>query len=523
MINVFLKLYVNIISYYINLMEEKTITYKTIKNSAYNFLNYTWNILLSFFAIPLIINGLGKIEYGYYIFICTLLSLMGLIDLGISTAINKFLSEKIGKNDEEEIKKYVGVSKLFFLFIASLGFLILFLLSLFFLFWKDNTYFILFFPTLIAATIFFFSSIQSIITISLQATQSFDITSKLGIIFMSLQQFLFIIVATKTHNITLMFIVQLFIAIISLLIGYKILNKKFPLINSPMLYDIETIKKFYNYGIKTFTINLSNSLIAYFDKIILPIFIGPQNLTYYAAPGTISSKIPSFSNSIGSMIFSMTSNFQGSGDHRRQKILKEKTFKIIMIFSISITISVIILGKKILEYWIGQDFAQNSYFVLVILSISGIFISMYNTMQNILLGMSKFKELTYTILLMAIINIVSLFILVPIFGIKGAAVSYLLSSIPVIFLKSFFDKKYFNSEYITKEKISFVIKILLNSAVTYYVIWLLSKYSYNLINTMILFSLSNIIFILISYILKIIERKEILIIINFIKKWKNLI
>lgn len=488
---------------------KESISNRVIRNSIYNSASFVWPIVVAFFTIPIIVKSLGAIDYGYYIFVGTLLSLFGLIDLGVSTAITKFFSEKIGENDEDSLKKYIGVAKFIFLSIGIIGLIILLLGSLSSLFLFNQTYAFLAPTILISAIIFFFSSIQSIVSTSFHATQRFDIASKIGIAIITIQQLSLAAVAYLTKDINLMFTTQLIVGILSFAIGYFILIKTFPIIKQRIIFDWSLIKKFYTYGTKTFLVGFSNSLLTYFDRLIIPIILGPKSLTYYTVPGTISTKIPGFANNIGSIVFSMASNFQGAKDDRRQKILYEKSSRIIILISTSLAISTIIFAREILGYWIDFDIADNSYLILIILSITSIFLAIFNILQNILLGTGKFKELAITTISMLIINLAGLFILLPLIGVLGAAIAYLISVLPVFILKLYVDKKYFNIELFYKERFVRALKLFFIIGVTVLTGFFVKDYIESLIAVIIAFGITNLVFIGISYTIKLIEKEEV--------------
>lgn len=70
-------------------MEKDSLKYKSLKNASYNMFGYAWSIIFAIGITPIIVFKLGIKEYGIYIFINTLISLLGLIDLGITTAATK--------------------------------------------------------------------------------------------------------------------------------------------------------------------------------------------------------------------------------------------------------------------------------------------------------------------------------------------------------------------------------------------------------------------------------------------------
>lgn len=477
-------------------------------------INYFWLITIAFVTVPIIVNNLGDIQYGFYIFIGTMLSLFSLIDLGVSTAINKFLTEKVGQQNEEEIKKYLGVAKTIFLFLAIFGSFSLLLssFSMFVLF--EGQYRFMSSTLLIASLIFFVSTHQSLLSISLQAQQRYDLLSKLGIFFMTLQQFLMVLVVIYTKDIRLMFLVQLFMIIFDYLIRLKLTKKVFPAIKTKRIFDWLLIKKIYKFGLGTFFVSFNNSMLTHFDKFLIPIFLGPQSLTYYSLSGTISSKIPGVSTKLGSVIFSMSSNFSGSQDFRRQKILYEKSMRIISIFSLALVLSVIFYAREILGYWINFEIADKSFLILILLSLTSFFLSKLVVINNILIGMGKIKELAITTTIMLVINLLGLIILLPKIGVIGAAIAYLIAVIPVAGLEIFVEKKYFNLIFFKKENVFFSLKIFSISCIVFFVSSILKSHVINLLTLLTFFSISFFLFLFLCLILKCVGKDEI----NILKK-----
>lgn len=502
-------------------MDKTSATYKTVRNIFYSFSNYIWTILVAFVTLPIIIGGLGKIDYGYYIFVGTILSFLGLLDFGVASATNKFISEKYGGEDSESLKKYVGVSKFIFYGIAIVGFVVLILVSLVSLKFFDQKYSFLFIPLLISAFTFGFSTIQSLVTIVLQATHRFDSASKLGVLFITIQQILLSLIAIYTKDINHMFLVQLVLAILSYVVGYRVVYKNFPYIKTKAIYDLELIKKFYSYGMKTLFINSSNSLLTYFDRLLIPIFLGPQSLTYYTAPGAISTKIPTLANNIGSIVFSLNAHLEGANDKRRQKILYQKSLKFVTIIAVSLAFSTIFFSKKILEYWLDLEISENSYLVLIILSLTSILLAIYSIIQSTLFSINRFKELSVATFVMLFINVVLLFVFIPLWGINGAALAYLISVIPVLGLKIFVDKKYFDIKVNFKRFLLDGVLFLICIFITYYLIMQLYVYGDNLLSIIILFGLSNIVLLTLMKVFGFIKTEEISIFRNFFTKNVN--
>ncbi|MDR3558625.1 MAG: hypothetical protein P4L61_03770, partial [Candidatus Pacebacteria bacterium] len=102
-------------------MDRSSLTFRTLKNVAYNFLAYAWPFLFSVIITPIIIAKLGIQQYGIYIFINTVSSFISIITSGFSGSSTKYISEYNGRNDRASLRKLFNTMNVIFLLIALVG------------------------------------------------------------------------------------------------------------------------------------------------------------------------------------------------------------------------------------------------------------------------------------------------------------------------------------------------------------------------------------------------------------------
>ncbi len=74
-------------------------TYRALSNAFFSMISFGWPILIAIFVTPFVVNNLGAKEYGVYLFISTLISLAGLLDVGIASSLGKFIAEENGRGN----------------------------------------------------------------------------------------------------------------------------------------------------------------------------------------------------------------------------------------------------------------------------------------------------------------------------------------------------------------------------------------------------------------------------------------
>ena len=392
---------------------------------------------------PIVVHSLGIKQYGIYTFFNTVISMLGLLDLGISTAVNKYLAEYYAQKNSDKIKRLLGTSLTIFCGIGAVG-LVIFVVGSYLPYWSSSfsEYSLYHWGILAAGATFAVASLTSLYTIIFFALQRFDVSSKIGITILTIQQISILVMVSLGYSINTIFTIQLIIACMSFLIQRYFAHKILPELRDSLRWDVTEAIKCYKFGLITFINNISTSSLTYLDRLIMPFFLGPSSLTYYSLPGNVTNKIPSMSNSLSVILFPMASGLHGTGDTEKLNTLYIRSFRLITVVSAAVTVTAIAYAHQVLQYWISSDLADKGTTVLIILAVTNFILALTGSLSNFLLGMGKLKFLTTLSIVMAATNTILLLVLLPLAGINGAAWAYLLSLFPVAYMFYFTEKHY---------------------------------------------------------------------------------
>ena len=478
-------------------------THTALKNAAFNFVGYIYPMLLAFIVAPVTVKSLGVREYGLYVFISTILSLMGLLDLGVSTAVSRFLTKYHATDSRDKIAKLTGSANSIFLIVGIIGFLIFSSVGIF--------GHLIISPSLInysnypaafvfAGLLFLTTSISSIYLIAPNALGRFDLSNKVGLFVITLQQIGIIAAVLLHYSIATIFIIQFIIAILGGILNRHVSKKILPYLSFSFAWDKKEIINFYKFGLTVFMNNITGSSLTYLDRIIIPFFLGPSNLTYYSLPGNVTSKTPGIANTLSGTIFPMAAHFESLGDMERVKTLYKRSTRLLLVMSTSITVAMVSYSYEMLRFWISRDVADKASEVLVILAFTSLVLAILSPISNLLLGLGKLKSLTIASVAMSITNAILLFILIPRFGIIGAAWAYLLSLAPVLWLIYRVEINYLN---LGKERLFYyflvIPKLLMVSLLTYALNFYIFKNLVTSLITLAIFGPLSIIMFLLLY------------------------
>lgn len=82
-------------------------------------------LAVSFIMTPFLVNTLGTTLYGIWAMVLSVVGYMNLIDMGMQSAVMKYVAEYVGKEDKEGLAQIITNALFFYLIIAFAGGLIL--------------------------------------------------------------------------------------------------------------------------------------------------------------------------------------------------------------------------------------------------------------------------------------------------------------------------------------------------------------------------------------------------------------
>ncbi len=80
--------------------------------------------------VPLMVNLLGDRLYGAWLLVGTILGAFGLLDLGLSSAVNRFVARALGRGDRDDADRYIATAVYLFSIGAAAAFLITIVVAL---------------------------------------------------------------------------------------------------------------------------------------------------------------------------------------------------------------------------------------------------------------------------------------------------------------------------------------------------------------------------------------------------------
>lgn len=405
------------------------------RNALFGSGGFVFISLIGLVITPFLVAYFGLEQYGIYILITSIFGYYGIFDFGLGQGLIKFVSEYRSQNLEQELNDAVNSVFTVQLFIGLLlsGFLILLaekivvLLNVSEIFFDDAVS-----ALKIAAIGFFFSMLASTYASAIKGLELYGGVTVIDSGSNLVLNLLLLVVLMMNYGIKEAVWVNVFIAIVQLF-SYSFLFKK----NVKNYYfgfkfRFIIIKKFLSFTLYLFLSKVSNIFSTYVVRFVISFYLGPAAVTVYVVPAKLLGAIGGVTSSASNVIFPYISRLAAIG---KMKEIKNSFIKLNLIATavkLPILLLCVLFSKPIMTLWMGEEFAGKSWMILSIITLSATFGS-FSTIPNlVLLGLGNSRLVGFFSGINIILYLIFLPLLTKNFGVIGAAIALLITSVIVI-------------------------------------------------------------------------------------------
>jgi len=410
---------------------------RALKNVASSWGGLAVNIAVGFFLSPFILHHLGDEAFGLWVLIFSLTGYYGIFDFGIRSSLIRFVSKFQATGEKEELARLINTS----LFTYTLVGLVLVIPTMFggmyvdrlfhvppaflrdarILFWMVGYSLALGFPLGISGGI-------------LEGLQRFYLLNWTNIVATLLRAILIVYVLRHGFGLLTVALITVSLPLIASAVRSVIANKLLGISYGWKYVSRGALRQVANYSSITFMIIVAGRLRFKTDAVIIGSFLSAGAITYFSIGSRLVDYAGEVVNSLAQIFTPMSSHFHATGDYvqlRRIFVAGNRACALVMF---PLTVILIVMGKSIIEAWVGLRYVS-SYTVLLVLLIPTTLYMAQSTSNRILFGMSLHKSLAYVSLIEGISNLILSIALVRPYGILGDAIG---TAIPLFCTSVFF-------------------------------------------------------------------------------------
>lgn len=498
-----------------------TIVQKIIKNALANSVGFAVEAIIAFCMLPYIIHRIGESSYGIWALTLSVTGYMGILNLGLRPAVNKYVAQYNALGENGKIRDLVQAS-LFSYMIC--GFIIIVLSGLLSVYCNQLFNIPHEYQDVASVLILLVGSQMAIGLIAviyggvISGLQRYEINNGIEIAVMLSRTAIIVGLLDRYPHIYTIAIANFCMVvaghIATVVIAREIADiKKIKLFRMPTREVIITI---FSFSMITFVIGIVGRIMSYVDSMIIASMLTTTAVTYY----TVGSRLVKYTKNLIEVLVNVIAPATSALNAKNNENIKAVylySSKVCCLICFPILSFLIIQGNEFLMLWIGEVY-PDSYMVMCILSIGGfILFPQLNTIP-ILYGLAKHKIIMWLSIVEGILSVSLSIFLCSYYGVIGIAIGL---AFPKAFLGGLIYPVYL-SKYLKLNLTDIIIKCYLRSLISTIplIIGLYLFKKYYVLDNMLLF-LSQIFLLAVLHLLAMwsvgltqFEKKQIILLIN---------
>jgi O-antigen/teichoic acid export membrane protein len=409
-----------------------------VKNVSSSWIALGTNVLVGIFLSPFMLHRLGDAAFGIWVLIFSITGYYGLFDLGIRSSLVRYVSKAKANNDIDYASRIISTTLFSYTCIGIAAFLTTVFLSTYIGSFQIQGEFPLSTARLLLLLVGSAVALGFPLGVSggvLEGLQRFDVMNLTNIAATLLRALLIILallhgyglltIATITVGLPILFSILRTVIALRLLparVGFRYVSR-------------QTFREIANYSGFSFIAIVSTRLRFKSDEIIIGKFLSAVAITNFNIGGRIVDYAEEVVESFAQIFVPMSSHSDATGDLNRLRKIFIAGNRFCAFITFPICAILIILGKSVIEAWVGQRYVAQSYPVLLLMVIPSTLMMAQSASTRVLFGMAQHKTLSIVTFVEGLLNIVLSIILVRPYGIVGDAIG---TAIPLTATMIFF-------------------------------------------------------------------------------------
>jgi O-antigen/teichoic acid export membrane protein len=397
------------------------------KNSLYNILGQVFPTLAAIFSIPILINALGASGFGVLTLVWMVTGYFSLLDLGISRALTKHLSEKLGRGDLDDIPNLIWTALMLAFLMGLIGALMISLGS------TTLAYDVFKIPSVLqedVETSFYILSISVPIVICntvlraiLESYQRFDIVNMIRAPIGSLTFLGPVLVLLFSEKLSHIVIALVASRLLESAITSFYCIRIVPTMLRNVRLNVSYISMFLIFGGWITISSIVGPLMLYLDRFLIGSIISITSVAYYATSHEIIIRLMVIPGAIVGVLFPAMGAVLGPNPSKAATMFFAG-IKYTFITLFPVILIIFIFAEEGLNIWLGDEFSLQGTTVLQLLAI-GALISSLSYFPFAMLHAAGRPDLPAKLhLIESPFYLILAWVLITRYGIEGAAIAW---------------------------------------------------------------------------------------------------
>jgi O-antigen/teichoic acid export membrane protein len=403
-----------------------------IKNVGSSWFSLGLNILIGIFLSPFILHRLGDAAFGIWVLIFSLTGYYGIFDFGIRSSIVRYVSKYTATRDIDEASRLISTSMFTYTCVAALSMLI----TLVGCIYVDRMFRIA--PDFQSTARWLLLLVGSSVALGfplgvfggiLEGLQQFYILNWTNVVSTLLRVVLIVFFLSRGYGLLTVALITVGLPLVASVVRGMFALRALPVTFSWKYVDRKTFRHMANYSSITFMIMVAGRLRFKTDAVVIGTFVSSAAITYFYAGSRLVDYAGDVVANLAQIFVPMSSQSDAAGNIDRLRKIFVVGNRACAFTMLPITAVFVILGKSIIEVWVGQKYVAQGYPVLLTLIFPYTLMLVQSTSGRVLFGISKHGKLAVVTLIEGAANLILSILLVRPYGIIGDALG---TAIPLL-------------------------------------------------------------------------------------------
>jgi len=410
---------------------------RALKNVTSSWAGLALNIAVGFFLSPFILHHLGDDAFGLWVLIFSLTGYYGIFDFGIRSSLIRYVSKFQATGDKEQLAQLINTS----LFSYSCLGGILMVPTVLGSFYVDRVFHIP--PAFLRDARILFFMVGSSLALGfplgisggiLEGLQRFYLLNWTNMVSLVVRATLIVLALRHGYGLLTVALITVSLPLITSAIRAVMAQRILAIPYGWKYVDSNSLRQVANYGSITFMIIVAARLRFKTDAVIIGSFLSAAAITHFSIGARLVDYSGEVVSSLAQIFTPMSSQFHATGDYDRLRKIFIAGNRACAFIMFPICVSLIVMGKSVIEAWMGPRYVS-SYIIVLILLIPSTLYNAQTTSNRILFGMSEHRSLAVIVLIEGVANVILSIALVRPLGIVGDAIG---TAIPLLCTAIFF-------------------------------------------------------------------------------------
>lgn len=404
---------------------------RLLTNSLWNLFAYMSYTVVTVISGPIYIRFLGVSDYGLLVLLTSILTPLGLLNFGFGNATIKYIAESYGRGEIEKGGEYLRTTLLFNIGVGIIGALTIVLLANFL---STSVFEIETAKQHIAQKALIWIALGWLVT-QISATfkgvpialQKYKMVSIITGLSTSLNIVIGLLVLVAGGDLLVLIQVRLVWNILIIGLWGGLARRMLPGIDFwPKFHEQAFIKSF-RFGVWQVVSQIGGMINNQADKFMLGIYVSTSAVGLFSIPMLIFGAGYNVIAKLGEVLFPAISDLQGTGNEHHLMHVVLRSSWLLNVLMAAIMGTIVVFAHDVLRLYVGSDIANSSAFILKIFAALAILSAPSIGIGQFLLGTGRTNWQAITAISTGSVTLAVSMILIPRYGLHGAAWSDLVA------------------------------------------------------------------------------------------------